>query len=77
MIKKIGLFVFVSLFFSSVAMTATEGENDAADEQSCKNWAEEDGISQDLMADYIKRCIAEMKESNDQNDSTQPQDSQQ
>ncbi|MBF0359317.1 MAG: hypothetical protein HQL70_12000 [Magnetococcales bacterium] len=76
MVKKIGILVFTSMFFSSVAIAAPEVMADTSDEQSCKSWAEEDGISKDLMAEYIKRCIAEMKEGNDENDSIQPPDSQ-
>lgn len=64
MIKKIGWFVFASMFFSSTALATSQDEGLATAEKSCQVWALEDGVTQGEMEDYMSKCIAQLQDNN-------------
>lgn len=61
MIRKVGWMVGLSLLFASTAISAPiEQIDEVTAEQSCKNWAKEDGIRADGMSDYMQLCLAQL-----------------
>jgi hypothetical protein len=62
-IKKMALFAVATILFSSTGYaTQEEMAGSLSDEQSCKNWAEEDGISKEGLKEYMAQCLAQFKE---------------
>ncbi|MBF0446094.1 MAG: hypothetical protein HQL68_10945 [Magnetococcales bacterium] len=62
MIKRLGFFMLICLFISPVSIAiSNEGGELLSARQSCQNWAEEDGISQKEMEDFITSCVEEIQ----------------
>lgn len=61
MIKRVGLLVLASLFLSSPLIAAPDKMSLSQAEQSCRQWAEEDGISRSGMEDFMFRCLEQVQ----------------
>ncbi|MBF0357194.1 MAG: hypothetical protein HQL70_01230 [Magnetococcales bacterium] len=63
MIKRIIASLFVTILFIS---TAIASDDERAFEESCTQWAKEDGIVQAEMANYIENCLTQLKADDEQ-----------
>ena len=61
MIKKVGTLLLVGLFLSSATMAGQDKKVLSEAEQSCRNWAEEDGISKSAMQGFMLDCLRQMQ----------------
>jgi hypothetical protein len=63
MIKRIIISLFTTILLTSTALAS---DDRGAFEESCTQWAKEDGIIKSEMANYIESCLAQLKADDEQ-----------
>ncbi|MBF0357193.1 MAG: hypothetical protein HQL70_01225 [Magnetococcales bacterium] len=61
MIRKIWVIIVASIFLSSVTLVAAKEVSLSQVEESCRKWAEEDGISKVDIKDFMLECMKEIQ----------------
>ena len=72
--RKAVLVAVASMLVTPVSFIHAEEANLSSYEQTCREWAQEDGVQADELKAYVKKCVADMARNDSDSDYVTNQD---